>query len=309
MIISIFGPTGVGKSRVAVAVAACLGGEIVSADSMQVYRGLPILTDQPSHELMQTVPHHLVGYLPLDEEYSAAQFVQDAVRAVAAIEVRGKMPLLAGGTGLYLRALLGDFSFAGEGEASARLDWQRFIAEEGDDAAWQELLQLDPQAAETVDRHNRRRLARALEAAESGGASISAERDRLWSAESAFDVLSYGLEMERQELYSRIDDRVDAMLVEGAIDEVRRARRGTVSRTAGQAIGFVELSDFLDGKLSLAEAAEMMKKKSRRYAKRQLTWMRKMPDIVRIDLTGSGIEAAAGDIIERIQSHEKNRDK
>ncbi len=284
-VVAIFGPTAVGKSRVAAGVAAAVGGEIVSADSMQVYRGLPILTDQPPAELLALAPHHLVGRLELGDECSAARFVHDAAQAIASIGRRGRLPVIVGGTGLYVRALLGDFSFGAQGGPGVRRGWDDLIARKGKEAALEQLKLLDPAAAANIDAANPRRLVRALEAA-TGGRPVSCERDRLWSAGSRFRTLTFGLMLPREELYRRIDQRVERMLAAGAIDEVRVALSGSVSRTARQAIGFDEIAGYLSGKATLPEAAAAIKQKSRRYAKRQLTWMRKMPDVVRIDLAG-----------------------
>lgn len=303
LILSIFGPTAVGKSRVAAGVAAGLGGEVVSADSMQVYRGMAVLTDQPDRRLLRKVPHHLVAHVGLDEEYNAARYAREAAVVIEEIKDRGALPVLAGGTGLYVRSVLGGFDFPGKGSVSGRDQWRQLIEERGLEAAFAQLRALDPEAADSIDRNNPRRLVRALELAESGAADAgSPQRDRLWSGQSPYDVCSFGLELERQELYRRIDERVGLMLSGGAVDEVRRARRGRVSRTASQAIGFAVIGDYLDGKLSLDEAADAIRKSSRRYAKRQLTWMRKMPDIARIDLTGSSPEAAVEVIVERVRS-------
>lgn len=241
-VVAIFGPTAVGKSRVALAVANALGGEIISADSMQIYRGLPVLTDQPPERDLKEVPHHLVGTVPLNEDYNAARFAREARKIIREVSAGGRLPLLVGGTGLYMRALLGGFSFG------------------------------------------------------------AGERDRLWSPESPYQVLCFGLVMPREELYRMIDARVERMLAGGAVAEVRQARRGKVSRTASQAIGFADICRHLEGRLSLDEAAAVIRQKSRRYAKRQLTWMRKMPDIVRIDLAAHTSTAAATLISERIQS-------
>ncbi|MHB8142720.1 MAG: tRNA (adenosine(37)-N6)-dimethylallyltransferase MiaA [Thermoleophilia bacterium] len=301
VVVAIFGPTAVGKSSVGASVAAAAGGEIISADSMQVYRGLPILTDQPPAQLLARVPHHLVDSLPPGEEYSAARFAREAGAMIAAAAGRGRLPIVVGGTGLYIRALLGDFSFAGRGEAGSRRRWEALIAREGAAAALARLQQLDPGAAAGIDAGNPRRLARALEAAESGR-PLSAQRDRLWSPRSKYRVLSFGLELPREELYRRIDERVERMLAAGALDEVRTALAGPVSRTAAQAIGFRELAACLEGKLTLDEAAAAIRQKSRRYAKRQLTWMRKMPDIVRIDLAGETANRAVDVILERLRA-------
>ncbi|MFA5801431.1 MAG: tRNA (adenosine(37)-N6)-dimethylallyltransferase MiaA [Thermoleophilia bacterium] len=302
-IVSIFGPTAVGKSRIAVDVAQALDGEIISADSMQLYAGLPILTDQPDADLIEAVPHHLVGIIPLDQEYSAGRYAREAAGVIRDIHARKKLPLVVGGTGLYIRALLGGFSFAGKGDVAGRVRWEELIEEQGTAVALAHLNMLDPQAAAAVDSRNHRRLVRALEAAEGNGAAGSLERDRLWSSDSPYSVLSIGLQESRDELYRRIDERVDGMLAGGVIEEVKKARGMTVSRTVSQAIGFKDICEYLDGRASLEEAAASIKQKSRRYAKRQLTWMRKMPDIVRIDLAGRSASAVAGEIEGLIRSH------
>lgn len=292
-VVALFGPTAVGKSHLAMELSLATGGEIVSADSMQLYRGLSVLTDQPSAQMLSLVPHHMISVAPLTQEYSAARFADEAAAVIRAVAGRGKLAILAGGTGLYVRALLGGMQFAGRVSNAARGKWGKFLREKGEAAALLELEKLDPAAAAIVDPHNPRRLVRALAAAESDGPSVAAERDRLWSAASPFKVISFGLEIPREDLYARIDARVDAMLAGGAVDEVRRALEGQVSRSAAQAIGFAEIKDYLAGTISLEEAAAAIRQKSRRYAKRQLTWMRKMPDIVRIDLASAGSSAAA----------------
>ncbi|MCL4473605.1 MAG: tRNA (adenosine(37)-N6)-dimethylallyltransferase MiaA [Actinobacteria bacterium] len=304
LVVALFGPTAVGKSRVAVELARICGGEIVSADSMQVYRGLPILTDQPDEAMLSAVPHHFIGSVGIDEDYSAARFASEADALIEEISERGKLPLLVGGTGLYIRSLLGGFSFAGPSDPEARYRWQEFIRTEGLDKAFMELQQLDQEAAASIDRENPRRLLRALEGAEAAasgrGRSVSEERQRLWSSASPYRVRSFGLTAPRDDIYRLIEDRVDAMLAAGAVEEVRAARRAKVSRTASQAIGFREICKYLDGLISLEDVAAAIKQKSRRYAKRQLTWMRKMPDIVRIDVAGSSTASVAQAIIDRI---------
>lgn len=289
-----------GKSRVAAEVARAGGGEVVSADSMQLYRGLAVLTDQPSPEMLAAVPHHMIAIAPLSDEYSAGRFAREAAAALADISARGRLPVVAGGTGLYNRALLGGLSLAGAVLPEAREHWQKFIEERGEAAALEELRRLDPAAAAVIDARNPRRLVRALAAAQSG-ASVAAERDRLWARSSPYRVFSFGLEMPRERLYERIDERVGEILAGGAIEEVTAALAGPVSRTALQAIGFSEIRDFLTGMLSLEETAAAIRQRSRRYAKRQITWMRKMPDIVRIDLARQAPGEAAAAIIEHLE--------
>ena len=227
-ILAIFGPTAVGKSAVAVEVALGLDGEIVSADSMQVYRGLALLTDQPSPEMLAAVPHHLIGMVPLQEEYSAARFSHDARDVIGGINDRGRLPLLVGGTGLYVRSLLGGFSFAGRGGEESRSRWNDFIRDEGLEAAFQELERIDPLSAASIDPGIRAawsapwRQPRPRPPARAR--PLTAERHLLWSAASPYRVLSFGLVAPREDIYRQIDERVDRMLASGAIDEVREAR-------------------------------------------------------------------------------------
>lgn len=306
---AIFGPTAVGKSGIALEAAQLLDAEIVSADSMQVYRGLPILTDQPSAAMLGAVRHHLIAAVDLAEEYSAGRFAREAAAAIGDINERGKLPLLVGGTGLYIRSLLGGFSFAGRADGEERAKWRELIEEQGTAAALAELSMLDPKAAQAIDSRNERRLLRALEAAVSEGPSFSEERDRLWSAQSPYLVRSFGLFEERERLYRRIDARVDQMLAGGAVEEVRSALAGEVSRTAARAIGFEDIRAYLAGKQTLVEAGQAIKQKSRRYAKRQLTWMRKMPDIARIDVAGRQVAEVAREVAARIEAGLAGHDK
>ncbi|MHB1390358.1 MAG: tRNA (adenosine(37)-N6)-dimethylallyltransferase MiaA [Thermoleophilia bacterium] len=299
-VVAIYGPTAVGKSSVALSAALALGSEIVSADSMQVYRGLPVLTDQPTPAMQSAVPHHLVGVVPLSEEYNAVRFTRDACAAISGIAGRQSLPLLVGGTGLYIRALLGDFSFGAGSDPDVRRRWEEFILVHGVTAARAELQRLDPEAHAVVDTDNPRRLVRALEAAEADGASLAGERARQWTGDSPFEVLSFGLETGREELYAAIEQRVDEMLRGAALQEVQAALGASPSRTVTQAIGFQEVAAHLRGEMSLAAAAALIKQRSRRYAKRQLTWMRKMPDIVKIDVSGRDAARAASEIIGRV---------
>ncbi|MHB0867087.1 MAG: tRNA (adenosine(37)-N6)-dimethylallyltransferase MiaA [Thermoleophilia bacterium] len=300
-VVALYGPTAVGKSSVALEMALALNGEIVSADSMQVYQGLPVLTDQPAAAMLAAAPHHLVGMVPLNEEYNAVRFARDAGAAISGIAGREALPLLVGGTGLYIRALLGDFSFSAGSDPEVRRRWEEFIRIQGAAAACAELQRLDPEAFGAVDTNNPRRLVRALEAAETDGLSLTGERGRQWSADSPFRVLSFGLDADREELYAGIECRVDDMLQGAALAEVAAALGGNVSRTVAQAIGFKEVAAHLRGELSLADAAALIKQRTRRYAKRQLTWMRKMPDIVKIDMAGRDAAQAASEIIGRVR--------
>ena len=269
-VIAIFGPTASGKSAVAEVVATRLGTQVVSADALQVYRGLPILTNQP------TSPTRLVAFTDLVDEMSVGSFATLAHRAVDELVETAGAAVVAGGTGLYLRATLVNLSIPmppPEGE--------RARAEAGYDAdpraAHTRLAQLDPRAGAVVHPNDRRRVVRALELAEAGS-SLVPERDRLWSEEFRRPTLVVGLDLPRDVLERRIRVRTEEMFSRGVVDEVRQARQRPVSRTAEKALGLEELSE-----LPPDQAFERMVVRTRRYAAYQRKWMRRIPGIVMID--------------------------
>ena len=269
-VIAIFGPTASGKSAVAELVASRLGTEVVSADAMQVYRGLPILTNQP------VSPTLLVGIKDLGEQMSVGAFAKLAHTAVDALVDRNGAAVVSGGTGLYLRAALVDMEVPGpprEGER-ARLE----ASYDADPAgAHARLAELDSRAAMAVHPNDRRRVVRALELAEAGS-SLVANVDRLWSEEFRRPTIVFGLELPRDVLERRIRSRTEEMFRRGVVEEVRTARRGVVSRTAEKALGVAELSE-----LSPEEAAARIVVRTNRYAAYQRKWMRRIPGIVMID--------------------------
>ncbi len=284
-VVAIFGPTASGKSAVAEAVADRLGTEVVSADAMQVYRGLPILTNQPSR------PTRLTAIRALDEEMSVGAFATLAHREIdALVDVRGAA-VVSGGTGLYLRAALADMDVP----PPAAKDVRERIAREVDDdrdAAHRRLAQLDPAAAEAVHPHDRKRLVRALELAETGR-SLVAGRDRLWDGPTRRPTLVAGLDLPPDVLEQRIRERAEEMFARGVVEEVRAALAGRVSRTAGKTLGLAEI-----GALGNA-AREPLVVRTRRYAAYQRKWMRRIPDLVLVDAARPPEEIAA-DIVARV---------
>jgi tRNA dimethylallyltransferase len=292
----LFGPTALGKTAVAVELAERLGAEIVTADSMQVYAGLPILTNQPTAEQAARVPHHLTGFVAPSDDFSAAAYASLAHAAIDGLLGRGKRVVLEGGSGLYVRAALGGLLFGPAPDPAVRAGLERRLQQEGVAALAAELQRLHPQLAGSVDLANPRRVLRALESVAAGQGSATAglshsatagRPDELWTPGSRYRHALVALTADRELLHRRIDLRVDLMIADGALDELRAARAaGPLSRTLQQAIGVRELSACLDGALSIAEAAAQTKQRTRRLVRRQLTWMRKLPDAATIAVAG-----------------------
>lgn len=280
LVVAIFGPTASGKTAVAEALAELVPAEIVSADSMQVYRGLPILTNQPER------PTHLVGVWPLDHEASVVEYARLAHRAVDTILERGRLPIVAGGTGLYLRAALAELEVPPAPHPGARERWEARYDALGAERTHRELARADPEAAAAVHPNDRRRIVRALELAELG-ATLRPERDRLWAAETRRPTLLVGLDVPSDVLARRIDERTRAMVARGAAAEARRALAGPISSTARQVIGLRELSE-----LSGDAAVEAIAARTRRYAAYQRKWMRRIPALVRLDGDRLPVEVA-----------------
>ena len=269
-VLAVFGPTAAGKTAVAEILAGTLGTEVVSADALQVYRGLPILTNQPES------PTRLVAICDLSHEFSVGEYAQLAHEAIDELARENGVAVISGGTGLYLRGALVDLALPPAAENGARARWE--VLYDGDpDAAYVRLGELDPAAASIVHRNDRRRVVRALELAERG-ASLVPTRDRLWSADTRLPTIVVGLEVPRDLLERRIRERAETMFARGVVDEVRRALTGPVSRTAEKALGLRELAELPPDK-----AFERILVRTRRYAAYQRKWMRRIPGIVMID--------------------------
>jgi len=270
-VLAIFGPTASGKTAVAEAVAERIPAEIVSADSMQVYRGLPILTNQPER------PTRLVGIWALEHEASVGEYQELAHAAIDEILAAGRTPLVVGGTGLYLRAALAELSLPPAPGEGARERWDAFYDSTGVDGAHAALAERDPQAAAAVHPNDRRRVVRALELAEAGH-SLAPEEDRLWGSETRHPTLVFGLELPQAELERRIATRTCGMFEAGVQEEVRRALDRPISQTAGQAMGLEEVAT-----LPREEAEARLAQRTRRYAAYQRKWMRRIPGLVSLD--------------------------
>ena len=282
-VVCVVGPTASGKTKMGVALAKRFNGEVVSVDSMQIYRGMAIGTAAPTPAEMEGVPHHMIGVADPAESWSVSRFTEAADRCVQDILSRGKLPVLVGGTGLYLDALVRGNTFAaGQQGGAVRQELQERLAQEGAAALLAELAAVDPETAARLHLRDEKRILRALEVYRETGETISEHDRKSREAPNRYDALYVGLSFrDRQDLRDRIDRRVDAMVAQGLLDEVRRLLDSGLPRdaTALQAIGFNQFLAVADGTATEAEAVEEVKLRSRQYAKRQLTWLRRNPDI------------------------------
>ncbi|HEY5342720.1 MAG TPA: tRNA (adenosine(37)-N6)-dimethylallyltransferase MiaA [Solirubrobacteraceae bacterium] len=294
-IIALFGPTGVGKTSIAVVLAEQLiaGGEqspvAVSADALQVYEGLETLTGVASPVERATLEHRLVSFLPLDATFSVGQYAKLAHAEIDGVLAAGRRPLVVGGTGLYLRAALTELALRPPPPAGVRERWTAELELQGAPALHALLARRAAWSAEGIDPHDGRRVVRALELLNAGELEPPEGPSQLWSAELRRPTLLAGLTMEREALYARIDARVEQMLGAGAREEVRRAHAAGASQTARKALGFGEL---------LTGDVEAMKRHTRNYARRQLTWMRKLAGVQAIDVTGRDPGDVAREILD-----------
>ena len=282
-IVCVVGPTACGKTTLGVLLAKRFGGEAVSADSMQIYRGMTIGTAAPRLAEMDGVPHHMVAVADPAEQWSAARYAESAIPVIDDILARGKLPILVGGTGLWLDAVVRGHGFAGgHAGGEVRRTLQKRLAEEGIEPLLMELRQVDPAAAERLHPADEKRILRALEVWLETGKTITAHNEETKRLPSRYDAVWIGLRFaDREDMKALIDRRVDVMVEEGLLDEVRGLLESGLPRdaTALQAIGYKEFLGVLDGSATEAEAIAEVKLRSRQYAKRQLTWLRRKTDI------------------------------
>ena len=280
-VLVITGPTAAGKTALGVWLALHLGGEVVSADAMQVYRGMVIGTAAPVGAEMKGVPHHLIGTVDPRENYSVGRYVEEASACVEDILRRGRLPILVGGTNLYIDSLLRGIEFS-DSDPAVRSALEAEYDRVGGEAMLERLARTDPERAARLHARDRKRIVRALEVYETTGETITAHDAASRRMPPRFRSCRFALSFERREdLYARIDARVDGMLKAGLAREVQELLDSGVpeSSTAMQAIGYKEIAAALRGETTLAEAAEQVKQASRRYAKRQLSWLRRDPDL------------------------------
>ena len=298
------GPTATGKTELAVRLCRTLSGEVISADSMQIYSELTIGTARPDETEMGGVPHHLLGFVPPEASFSVADYVAAARAAIDEIAARGRQPVVAGGTGLYITSLCDGVRFgAFKGDSEIREQLRREAEEKGGEVLLARLRGIDPEAAEKLHPNDTFRLTRALEIYLTTGVTKTEWERRSKAEAPAFDLRMIGLTFrDRATLYERIDRRVDRMVERGLVAEAEGLwRRGLGGAQSMRAIGYKELVEHFEGRCTLAEAVAAIKQNSRRYAKRQLTWFRRDERISFLELDGLTAEQAAAEALERIE--------
>lgn len=301
-VVAVVGPTASGKTALAVELCLRLSGEVISADSMQIYKGMDIATAKPTAEETRGVPHHMIDFLDPGEDFSVARYCELARPLIASIRARGLLPVIAGGTGLYIDSLLGNVRFAeARTDPAARAELTAQLEREGLDAMLELLRSFDPESADRLAAgRNPQRVLRAIEVYRATGITQTGLNAMQTSAPSPYRAVRLGLRADdREYLYDRIDRRVDAMLSAGLVEEARRFWSSDLGSTAPAAIGYKELLPYLRGELPLDVCADNLKRATRRYAKRQLTWFRRDPSIHWFDIDRMSFDEIA-DEAERI---------
>ncbi len=282
------GPTAVGKTALSISLAKAVGGEIISADSMQVYRRMDIGSAKITQEEMEGVPHHLIDVLLPNQEFNVVVFQELAKRAAAGIYSRGHIPILVGGTGFYIQALLYDIDFTQNDEdTQLRRSLEEQARREGAEVLYERLRAVDPESCESIHAHNIKRVIRAIEFYEKTGKKISEHNKEQRGNESPYNFAYFVLTDGREKIYQRINDRVDLMMERGLLEEVRALRESGCRKdmVSMQGIGYKELLSYLEGEISLDEAVYLIKRDTRHFAKRQLTWFRREKEVIWIDKT------------------------
>ncbi|MCG8566802.1 MAG: tRNA (adenosine(37)-N6)-dimethylallyltransferase MiaA [Desulfobacterales bacterium] len=286
-IISICGPTGIGKTSFAISLAQKFDGEIIGADSMQIYKYLDIGTAKPDAEELAAAVHHLVDFLDPDLDYDAGQYAADADAIIQDLYNKDKLPIVAGGTGFYIRALLHGLFRSKPADAQMLEQITREWEERGGEALHKELASCDPVSAERIHPNDAFRVIRAIEVFRTTGKPISKKQEDHGFAEQRYESLTFGLTMDRARLYDRINRRVDIMMEQGLLNEVVQLQEKgySLDLKSMQCIGYRHMGMYLKGEVSLDEAVELLKRDTRRYAKRQFTWFRKEPGLIWIEPT------------------------
>ena len=302
------GPTAVGKTALSIALAKAIGGEIVSADSMQVYRHMDIGSAKITREEMAGVPHHLIDVLEPTEAFNVVIFQKLAKEAMAGIYGRGRIPILVGGTGFYIQAVLYDIDFTENDEDTAlRKELEALAQSEGAEALYDRLKAVDPASCMSIHAHNVKRIIRALEFYEKTGQPISAHNEEQRQNVSPYRFAYFVLNDNREEIYKRIDLRVEQMVAAGLVEEVQRLKDMgcTKDMVSMQGLGYKEILRYLEGELTLEEAVYLIKRDTRHFAKRQLTWFRREKEVIWVEK--SGIDQSGQDALDRMQEilHEK----
>lgn len=292
-LIILTGPTAVGKTAASIGLAKAVGGEIISADSMQVYRHMDIGSAKITADEMQGIPHYLVDVLEPEEAFNVVRFQEMAKAAMQKIYAGGHIPIVVGGTGFYIQALLYDIDFTeNDSDFSYREELEQTARDKGAEYLHSLLKQADPEAAEQIHPHNIKRVIRALEFNRKTGQKISAHNEQERRKQSPYDFAYFVLTDDRKALYERIDRRVDKMMEQGLLEEVRALKDRGIARdsVSMQGLGYKELLAYLDGEIPLDEAIRIIKRDTRHFAKRQLTWFRRERDVIWIDRQKTGQE-------------------
>ena len=280
------GPTAVGKTDLSIALAKRIGGEIISADSMQVYRYMDIGSAKIMPDEMDGIPHHLIDVLEPAEEFNVVSFQQMAKQAMDGIYDRGRIPIVTGGTGFYIQALLYDIDFTDNDEDTAlRRQLEEIAITQGSEVLYDRLKRIDPESCEIIHANNVKRVIRAIEFYEKTGMKISEHNKIQRQNNSPYNFAYFVLNDDRDKLYDKIETRVDTMMAQGLVDEVRRLADSGCTRdmVSMQGLGYKEILDYLDGHITLEEAIYLIKRDTRHFAKRQLTWFRRERDTIMIN--------------------------
>ncbi len=297
-LIVITGPTATGKTDFSIKLAKEIGGEIISADSMQVYKGLDIGTDKVSKEIRKEIPHYLIDVVEPYEKFSVADFVKEADRAIEKIRRKGKYPIVVGGTGFYIRSLLYGVPETPPSNEKVRKELSSLPVEK----LYEILKEVDPKYAKKIGEKDKKRIVRALEVYKITGKPLSSFKSA--SNKSRYNFLGYFLFRNRNELYRRIEDRVDSQIRRGLVEETKWLTQFGENLTAFQALGYKEMLEYLEGKKSLEEAAKLLKKRTKQFAKRQFTWFRKEPKFKWVNLSEIPEETLVEIIKEDIKREE-----
>ena len=298
-IIFIVGPTAIGKTRLSIKLARRIGGEIISCDSMQVYRGMAILSQAPGAVDKKKIKHHLVGILDPKEEYNVALFRESAAKIIRSIIDRKKIPILVGGSGLYVKALIDGLFPSPRADLAFRNKMERDVSSYGNRKLYVKLVKIDPDTAMSIHPNDARRIIRALEVYNATGRTMTELKQNTHGLKEIYDIRIFGLIKSREDIYSNIDSRVDKMFETGVVDEVRRLRNKRLSKTAKAVLGFKEICACLDGEYDIDQAKARIKINTRHFAKRQLIWLRPDKRISWFDAS----KLSDGAIIEKVIKH------
>lgn len=285
-LVIIAGPTAVGKTKLSIELAKRIGGEIISADSMQVYKGMDIGTAKVSRDEMQGIPHHLIDILDPHEDFNVVEFAKRAKQIVHELHEKDKIPIVVGGTGFYIQSLLYDIDFTeNDNDMSFRHALEKEAEEKGPEHLHERLKLVDPEAAESIHPNNVKRVIRALEFYEKSKGKISDHNKEQRAKSSPYEYHYFALTNERNVIYDNIEKRVDLMISEGLIDEVKALLDNGVKRdrVSMQGLGYKEIAAFLDNEITLEDAIYILKRDTRHFAKRQITWLKREPDVVWFD--------------------------